>query len=1046
MSLRFLLPLRVAVLCAIFANAASANDPLPGEDLDKELTRIPPKEPAEALRTFQVRDNFRMDLIASEPVVTDPIASVIDENGRMYVVEMRGYPYPEKMGSHPIGNIRLLEDKDDDGTYETSTIFASELSWPTGIELWKGGVYVTVAPDVWYFKDTDGDGKADVKERLYTGFEKHNVQGLLNNLKWGLDHKIHGASGSNGGEVTSLKDPGADPVSVRGNDFTIDPVTGKLEAISGSAQFGNSFDDYGNRFVCSNSDHAQQMILPRRYLARNPYLAVPQVKLSIAAEGGAGPVFRTSQAEPWRIVRTRRRAASGQQYAATELVPIGFFTSASGITVYRGSAYGREYRGNLFIGDVGGNLIHRKTLTDNGIPYLAKREDQNTEFVTSSDNWFRPVNFTNAPDGTLHVLDMYRETIEHPASIPEDIKAHLDLESGRDRGRIYRLTPPGYKWQGQPKLGNATTPELVAFLKHPNAWNRDTAHRLLYERQDKSAAKEIRDTILPTLAAGKNDRANDEKETGAGKKSESEYAAGQLSKEEGKELLLGGKGHTWTLYYQSDLTPSLIVALWTLQGLDELTDEVLLAALRSAPVEVQIHAIRLAEPRLAESRELFEAVARLAESADPRVRMQVAFSMGEVPDAPAAKVLAKIARKDAGDPWIRTAILSSSTDLAGPIASQLIADPEFGTTSPQAELLGQLAFIIGARSDSDGMEDALGMLKKRTGPSDPNQRIVSGLLDGLKRVGGGLDKLTSERSRKLISEHFETAKATATDDTKSEKQRLGAIELLGFGQFADVQETLAGLLDPKSSTDLLRATIRALSSYAAPDVADALLVPWAGYTPPIRAEVTEILLGRPEWAAKFLDAIEAGDVAANQIPPNRKALLLEHPNAELKSRAMAILGNDAPSPRADVLATYAPALKKAGDPDKGAKVFERECMTCHKLGDKGQEVGPNLATIQNRTTESLMQQILDPNREVLPNYLDYIVLVDDGRVITGIIAGESASSITLRRAQKNEDVILRQNIEEIKSSGKSLMPEGLEKKITPDEMADLLAFLLSGIK
>ena len=222
----------------------------------------------------------------------------------------------------------------------------------------------------------------------------------------------------------------------------------------------------------------------------------PAVLFDIPAEGPAAPVFRISQPEPWRVVRTRQRAADPEmrkRLPPTELFAFGFFTSATGVTIYRGSAYPEEYRGNAFVGDVGGNLVHRKLMSVYGARYLATRADANVEFLASTDNWFRPVNFTNTPDGTLLILDMYRETIEHPLSIPEPIKKHLDLTSGKDRGRLYNLVAEGSTRHRVPKLGRARATELVPLLADPDAWWRETAQRLLIERRDTSAVPLLKD-------------------------------------------------------------------------------------------------------------------------------------------------------------------------------------------------------------------------------------------------------------------------------------------------------------------------------------------------------------------------------------------------------------------------------------------------------------------------------------------------------------------------------------------------------------------------
>lgn len=975
-----------------FARSEETPQAAAEKSLAEELPRIAPKEPQEALKTFEVQGGFSMQLIAHEPVISDPICSVFDENGRMYVVEMRGYPYQKEKGTPPIGQIRLVEDEDGDGFYEKSVVFADQLSWPTGIALWKGGVYATIAPDIWYFKDTDGDGKADVKRKVFTGFGTSNVQALLNNLKWGLDHKLYGATAGNGGEVVPADKPNAEPLTLRGRDFRFSPVDEKLEPTSGTAQFGNSFDDWGNRFVCSNSNHAQHVVLPNEYLVRNPYLPVPSVIKSIAKEGGASPVFRSSSAEPWRIVRTRRRAASGQKYAATELVPIGFFTSAAGITIYRGTAYPEDFHGNVFVGDVGGNLVHRKYLKQDGASFVAVRADDNTEFIRSTDNWFRPVNFTNAPDGTLHVLDMYRETIEHPWSIPEDIKAHLDLESGRDRGRIYRLTPPGYKPSPTPRLGNASTADLVTVLDNPNSWWRETAHRLIYERQDPQA--------VPLL----------------------------------RQLVNAGK-----------LPQARVHALYSLAGLNSLMDGELLDALNDESPRVREHAVKLSESRLAESAPLLQKVLMLAADADPKVRLQVAFSLGEAVQADGAiTALANIARQDGGDVWFRTAVLSSVGNASDRLLQELLRDPKFAAGGVGKAILKMLAQVVGVRNKPDELATVFTAVGAENIDASLQQTVLSGLGDGLQRSGQSLGDLAQDAKisgRELLKRQFANSIETAVNEKSPTAHRVAAIAFLGYGSLEQVSETLAQVLDPRQPAEVQLAAVRALASFRGGKVAEILLAPWKGYTPPVRAEVIEALVGRTERLSVFLDAVESGDVSAAMINPNRKTALLEHPDPKIKERTQKLFGADAPSPRNEVIAQYQAALKLTGSLENGRKVFKRECATCHKLENEGHEVGPDLATVRNRTPDGLMAHILDPNREVLPNYLDYQVLLDDGRTLTGIIASESATSITLRRADNAQETVLRQNIELIASSGKSLMPEGLEQKITHQEMADLLAYL-----
>ena len=424
-----------------------------------------------------------MELVAHEPLVASPIAAEFDENGQLYVCEMRDYPYKPKPGNKPLGTIRLLRDTDGDGVFDESHVFADGMLWAGGVVPWKGGVFVAAPPDIWYLKDTDGDFKADVKVKVFTGFGLRNQQSIMNNLRFGLDHKIYGSTSYNGGTIRRGDDDKSPGVTVTGHDFRFDPETHEFETISGTIQFGNSFDDWGNRFTCSQAQPLLHVVLPQQYLARNPYLAVPTAINDIAR--ASVPVFRISPIEHWRQIRSDRLATFTHRDPAKFGVSQHVIDAAAGITVYRGAAYPKEFYGNVFVGEAQHNLVHRRTLVPDGVTFKSQRADENTEFVRSSDNWFRPVNFINAPDGTLYVLDMSREIIESN-NIPLDVAKYLDLKNGRNQGRIYRLAPPGFRSPKPPRLGDATTAELVATLENPNGWWRDTAHRLIHERQDKS--------------------------------------------------------------------------------------------------------------------------------------------------------------------------------------------------------------------------------------------------------------------------------------------------------------------------------------------------------------------------------------------------------------------------------------------------------------------------------------------------------------------------------------------------------------------------------
>src|SRR5262249_25975292 len=285
----------------------------------------------------------------------------------------------------------------------------------------------------------------------------------------------------------------ANPVWVRGQGFVFAPRSEAFEATSGGGQHGMSMDDWGRTFVCTSHDPIFLIMYDSRYLGRNPYLEAPAAALRIAPGGYTTKVRRISPSEPWRVVRTRLRTTGIEAPHPTEGdQPFGYFSAASGVTVCRGDAWPAEYRGNVFVGEVSNNLIYRARLVPDGVGLTAPRADEGAEFVASTDIWFRPVQMANGPDGALYVLDMYRYLVEATESIPPGIVKHLDVGAGFDKGRLYRIVPEGFKRPRPPRLGKAPTGELVALLEHPNGWHRDTASRLLYQRQDRSAVAPLK--------------------------------------------------------------------------------------------------------------------------------------------------------------------------------------------------------------------------------------------------------------------------------------------------------------------------------------------------------------------------------------------------------------------------------------------------------------------------------------------------------------------------------------------------------------------------
>jgi putative membrane-bound dehydrogenase-like protein len=957
-----------------------------------ELPKAPgPLTPKDELATFKVVEGFKVELVASEPDIVDPVAMCFDERGRMFVCEMRGYPNGGiGTGNETRGKIKCLTDTDGDGVFETCVTFAEGLRFPMGITPYKNGVIVAVAPDLLYLQDTDNDGKADKTTVLYTGFNLANIQQMVNSLQWGLDNWVYGCAGSDGGTVKSVEKPDAPPVSLRARGLRFKPdVPGSLEPTSGGGQYGLTADDYQRWFTATNSQHLRQIVLPDHYLKRNPYLPVSAVTLDIPEHGAAARVFRISPFEPWRVERTARRAGGtdAARFASTELVPGGYITSACSPLIYTADLFGKEYYGNNFVCDPANNLIHRELLKENGAIFTAVRAYPDREFLASTDNWFRPVHLSTGPDGAIYVLDFYREVIETPLSLPDDIKKQLNLES-RGRGRIWRIAPENFKPSKLPDFSKLTAAQLAGELASANPWRRITAQRLLIEKQAKDVAARIRE-LLP--------------------------------KTEGK--------------------PGRVNQLWTLHALGALTANDVLPALGDAESGTRENAIRLAEPFFATSEDLRTKVRSRSDDPSPRVRFQLALSAGALPELEAAVTIAELLTK--GDSWTVTAALSSSGHCSFFLLAGLAMQEK-----PNLALVSRAAAIVGARGDGKEIADILEHIARGNSPAGVDTAMLDGLGVGMRNSKVPLSAwfakppAGAEKAVAAIRERFVKASGVLKDEKNEPGERIAAANLLAYGPFDLAGPALADALTPATPNDVQLAAVRALATHTDAKVAELLLKNWEGYGPGLRAVVLDAMLARPDRVLALLAAVEKKQLVAADLSPAQVQQLKAHPNAAVKAKAEAVLKQTLDADRAKVVAAFAPALDLKGDTVAGKAVFKKHCAACHKLDGVGHEVGPNLlAVLGNKSGEDLLVSVFDPNREVDPRYRTYQVGTSDERVLTGVVVAETPTSITLRRAEGVEDVILRANLDLFRATTLSLMPVGLEKELKPQEVADLFMYL-----
>jgi len=942
------------------------------------------RSPAAALASMIVRPGFTIELVAAEPLVMDPVAFAWGADRKLWVVEMADYPRGiDGQGKHG-GRVRYLEDTDGDGRYDRSTVFLDGLGYPSGVMPWRKGVLVTCAPEIFYAEDTDGDGRADLRRALYRGFSEGNQQHRTNGLRYGLDNWVYCANGDSGGEVESVAT--GERVAIGGRDFRIRPDRGLIDAQTGQTQFLRERDDWGNWFGSNNANPMYQFVLTDHYHRRNPHVAPPDPRVHVSDAPGAAPVFPAS-----RVV-----SRFNDQNAVNR------FTSACSAIIYRDDLFGPAFSASTFVCEPVHNLVHREVLyAREGVAFHSRRaaDEEHSEFLASTDNWFRPVMVRTGPDGALWIADMYRQVIEHPEWIPREWQERLDLRAGHDKGRIYRVYPVGNPPRPIPRLD---ADALVASLDSPSGWQRDMAQQLLIERGD--------DKAVPALKS-------------------------LVADHERRPL-------------------ARLHALCALDGLGALDVETLSAALVDPHPGVQRHAVRLAEPQLDKSADVAAVVAGLVTTEDPHLRLQLAYSLGEWHAAESGKVLAGLAGSATTDAYVTAAILSSvnKENLAG-LMSEVFA-PEHG--GHPSDLVAQLVSLTITLDDFTALATALDSISRSTGDTLLSQRYatwqlaaLASLLESLDRAKMSLAELEQRDGGRLklplgrLPDLFAAARSTVADAETTEADRRTALRLLGrqAGQLQADIATLAGLLVPQTPIDLQSAAVAALARLGDDGVPGLLLAGWTGYGPELRSRVLDAVLSRGPWTGALIERMTAGDVPPGEIDAAHRQRLLEHGDARVREAAQRLFSGSVNADRANVVAAYRSSAQMAGDAMQGAAVFKKHCSACHKLLDVGHAVGPDLSALTDRSPEALLTAIFDPNRAVEAKYLNYTAVTRDGLVYTGMLAAETGSSVTLVASEGKQVPLLRDDLETLASSSKSLMPEGMEKDLVPQDIADLLIYL-----
>ena len=949
----------------------------------------PPLSPLESMRKIHLSPGFGVELVASEPLVIDPVAIDWSPDGRLWVVEMADYPLGLDGKGKPGGRVRVLEDTDGDGRYDKQTLFAEGLSFPTGLLTWRDGVIVTAAPEILFLRDTDGDGKGDSREVLVSGLLQGNQQLRANGLRWGLDGWVYCAAGGHhrghgvGNKITSTRT--GNEVAVGALDFRFRPDTGELEPESGPSQFGRNRDDWGHWFGTQNSRPLWHYVLSDRYLRRNPHVASPDPTHQVVV-----PL----NPKVWPVSRQEKRYHSFNE--------AGHFTSACAGTIYRDELlFGRSSPGSgnemhAFTCEPFHNVVQRNVVVPDGVTFAAKRAagEERSDFFASEDRWCRPVMTRTGPDGALWVVDMYRYMIEHPDWLPAEGRAELlpHYRLGDDQGRIYRVFPSGTPPRKPARLDKLSTPELVAALDSPNEWQRDKAHMMLGWRADKSAT-----APLAKLAAD---------------------SANPLAR---------------------------LQALCALDGLGTLSVASVTHALGDTHPGVRENALRLAEKQT--SPEVMAAAVKLVDDPDAKVRLQLACMLGEWRDPRAGQALGRLAVAHHADSFMLAAVVSSAVPhahalvdtavRAGEPALASLSEPLVNLTLGLNQRDTLAALLTPTLTPEDGAFTAAQM-KAFTQFLDTLARRKTALAtlatgdDALSKEIGGAGKL------------FAAAKQVAADDSQPVASRGAAVRLLARdpSRRSDTLALLAGWLAPRQTGELQRSAVSALAITADTSVPATLLAGWPSFSPETRTAAFDALLSREPWTFALLEHAQMNGTPT--FDATRRGQLLKHSSPRVRELAGKLFDTAVASSRAKVIEQFQPALKLTGDAARGEAVFTRLCIVCHKRGGAGSEVGPDLISVAGHPSEKLLANILDPSADVQPGFHAYNCRLADGTELYGLIAAETGNSVTFKLADGTARVVRRPDIDELRGGNLSLMPEGLEAGLSHQDMADLIQVLRAG--
>jgi len=1001
-----------------------------GEPIRQMQVPLPPEE---SLKHAVTPVGFEVRLFAAEPELGGkPIAMNWDERGRLWVLETVDYPNDLQPPGRGHDRIRICEDTDGDGRADRFTVFAERLSIPTSLVFARGGVIVHQAPDTLFLRDTDGDDVADERQVLFSGWGTGDTHAGPSNLQWGLDNWIYGIVGYSGFEGTV----GEERLRFGSGFYRFLPDGSRLEFLrsTNNNSWGVGISEEGLLFgSTANGNPSEYMPLANRYYEQVRGWA-PQVLGGIAVSDRFEPITDHVR----------------------QVDHHGRFTAAAGHAIYTARTYPREYWNRAaFVCEPTGHLAATFLLQGQGAGFSSRNA---WNLLASDDEWTAPIAAEVGPDGHVWVIDWYNYIVQHnptPAGYRTGRgNAYETKLRDKQRGRIWRIVFTAAARQPWPTLRPEDPAGLLAALPHPNMFWRKHAQRLLIERGQRD--------VVPELIRLVGETATDE---------------------------LG-------------LNPAAMHALWTLHGLGALADTLEAAAAARAALRHPSAGVRRnAALVLAQSPGAAEAVIEQGLLADPSPHVRLAALLvlveaqggdsGKTPenvdaalsDSAAAALAAFFAQpENLADRWLADAATSAAARHAEAFLTELcrrMAPPRDAKQPPPRDVptpsapLGARVQIV-AEHLARGGKVSLGQLLPSLAAAPPE--LAAAVLQGMER-GWPADSppadvpaeavrtlfarlpaedrpalvrldarwrshALAEQAQQLVAEL--TAVAAAPE--RPDRERLTAIrQLIAFDpESPSLASTLLELLSARTSPDFAAGLFEALSASRAPQTGVAVADALPGLTPAVRAAALRTLLARSDWTALLLDRAEGGHISLDELALEQKLALANHPDRLLARRARVLLERAGSLPNPDrqrVIEELASLAEQRGDPQAGREVFKKHCAKCHTHSGEGTRIGPDLTGMAVHPKLELLTQILDPSRSVEGNYRIYTLVTDAGQVLNGLLVGETRTTLEVVDSEGKRHVVLRDELETLAASPKSLMPEGFEKQLRPEELANLLEFL-----